>query len=298
MKLLRSIGMKIPALRRIVEQRESLALLNQQLQNEIAGLKQELGYLGSSPPTEHTGLLRLPYNLLHVGDGDPTAIGLEFLRYFRDIGKLKENHSVLDVGCGIGRMAIPLLFYLNEKGSYDGFDIVPEAIEWCQSQITRLNPRFQFHYAPIANSSYKPNGSANASNWRFPYENHSFDFALLTSVFTHMWQADIENYLSEIHRVLKTGGTAFITFFLLNSESDRLIVQGKSIFDFRHGDDVCKFNSERDPLGCVAYAESLVRQLLAMYGLSVMEPIRYGTWSGRGDGLSFQDIIVVEKSSR
>ena len=38
--------------------------------------------------------------------------------------QLSPDHRVLDIGCGTGRMAIPLTSFLSKKGSYEGFDIV------------------------------------------------------------------------------------------------------------------------------------------------------------------------------
>src|SRR5262245_55753272 len=83
--------------------------------------------------TPDTALGRLdpqapPRRLRFVGDGDFAAIGREFAGYLRTYAGLSPDHRVLDVGCGIGRIAVPLLDYLSERGSYDGFDIVPRAI--------------------------------------------------------------------------------------------------------------------------------------------------------------------------
>ena len=44
----------------------------------------------------------------------------------RDAG-LPRDGAVLDVGCGLGRMALPLLDYLGAAGRYEGFD-VPSAM--------------------------------------------------------------------------------------------------------------------------------------------------------------------------
>src|SRR5471032_1693123 len=70
-----------------------------------------------------------------VGGGDFTAVGQEFFRHFTDIGGLKPEHRVLDVGCGCGRMAVPLIPFLTGTGEYHGFDIVPAAIKWSQKHI-------------------------------------------------------------------------------------------------------------------------------------------------------------------
>src|ERR1700722_15210211 len=66
-----------------------------------------------------------------VGLGGPAvfkATGNEFLGYLVDLCGLQPGDAVLDVGCGSGRMALPLTGYLNREGRYAGFDVAPEAI--------------------------------------------------------------------------------------------------------------------------------------------------------------------------
>ncbi len=57
-------------------------------------------------------------------------VGRRYLSAFVDLGGLQPDHAVLEPGCGTGRMAEPLTGYLGEAGSYDGFDVVAEAVEW------------------------------------------------------------------------------------------------------------------------------------------------------------------------
>ena len=63
-----------------------------------------------------------------TGQGDFKETGNLFFQYFIELGELKPSERVLDVGCGIGRMAIPLTKYLDERGRYEGFDIVAHGI--------------------------------------------------------------------------------------------------------------------------------------------------------------------------
>ena len=66
-----------------------------------------------------------PPDSIFVGDGDYRAIGAEFLGHFVRLGRLQPHERVFDIGCGIGRMAVPLTQYLDpERGSYDGVDPV------------------------------------------------------------------------------------------------------------------------------------------------------------------------------
>ena len=55
---------------------------------------------------------------------------------------LRPEHRVLDIGSGIGNLAISLAGYLH--GGYDGVEIHPEAVAWCQRTITPRHPGFGF----------------------------------------------------------------------------------------------------------------------------------------------------------
>ena len=53
-----------------------------------------------------------PAELTFCGDGDYRAIGAEFLGHFVRLADLRPHERVLDIGCGIGRMAVPLTQFL------------------------------------------------------------------------------------------------------------------------------------------------------------------------------------------
>jgi 2-polyprenyl-3-methyl-5-hydroxy-6-metoxy-1,4-benzoquinol methylase len=90
-----------------------------------------------------------------VGGGDFEQIGANWLHRLITCGGLLPEDSVPDVGCGVGRLAIPLTSYLT-SGSYEGFDVVPTAIDWCQRHITSRFPRFSFHCADVYSRFYNP----------------------------------------------------------------------------------------------------------------------------------------------
>jgi len=229
------------------------------------------------------------------GQDDFLQVGNEFLGYFKNQGGIRPDHHVLEVGCGVGRMAIPLTTYISKTGTYDGFDIVPEGIKWCSERITTRHPNFRFKHADIRNKMYNPNGRLTPATFQFPYSDETFDFIFLTSVFTHMLERDMNHYFSEICRVLKQDGRCFITWFLLNNESKHLIESGHSTLQFSYPIERGLTTDPRVPESAIAYEESDVLEIYKRNGISLIRPIFYGSWCGRKEYLSYQDICVGHK---
>ena len=229
-----------------------------------------------------------PRRLDFTGHSDFVATGDEFLRHFVELGGLRPSDAVLDVGCGIGRMARPLAGFLDASGSYDGFDVNREGIGWCRRHYAR-RPNFRFRVADLYNRRYNPHGAHSAADYRFPYDDATFDFAIATSVLTHLLESEADHYLAEIKRVLKPGGRALVTFFLLNDESRRLIGEGRTSLAFLDPDDHVAVLDADLPEEAVAYDEGWVRDRLAV------ADVRYGSWCGREEPASFQDLVLAAR---
>jgi SAM-dependent methyltransferase len=202
---------------------------------------------------------------------------------------------VLEVGSGVGRKALPLTRYLSREGSYDGLDIVPEGVAWCNQHIASRNPNFHFQVADIYNTRYNRDGELRAENYVFPFSDEQFDFVFLASVFTHMLPEGMDNYLSEIKRVMKSGSRCLITYFLIDDEALALMESGKSSLEFPYDHGDYRVHVEEDPEGTIAYREEFVRKLYEKHDLSIREPVHHGLWSGRADFLTRQDLIVADR---
>jgi SAM-dependent methyltransferase len=221
----------------------------------------------------------------------------EFAVYLVDLCELRPDDAVLDVGCGSGRTAVPLTDYLDREGRYAGFDVAPKAVAWCMENISESHPNFDFTVVDVQKPSYNPTGKYKPSDFCFPYPDGSFDVVLVDSEFTRMLPVDVTHYMDEIVRVLKPGGRSLITFFLLNEESSALSEEGKGSITFEHEIQGARTADVGNPEAAIAYSEAFVRDVYRERGLEIREPMHYGTWCGRTNGMSGQDVVIAVKAA-
>lgn len=124
---------------------------------------------------------------------------------------------VLDLGCGTGKLVTAVWPFLGDSGHYTGLDIDGLAIDFDR----RWYPadRCSFIHASVFNAHYNPRGM-QLSAYKIPVAESSIDLALAFSLFTHLNQVDSSHYFREMGRVLKPGGVALFTFFLLDERYD------------------------------------------------------------------------------
>lgn len=223
----------------------------------------------------------LPGEELQLGVGPET--GEEYLRIGRvvreallDEAGIGPAGSVLDIGCGSGRMARHFVDYLKPPGRYVGMDIQRSFIDWCNEHISSASGAFKFHHQDIYNGGYNPEGNVRASEYRFPFEDESFDAVILYSVFTHLLPGDADNYMREISRLLKPGGRVYSTWYLLtpDAEVEYLMPSLKE--------------------GQVGYGFPHLAGLLESYGLRV-SGYRLGRGNG-GESEIWQDLLWLRRA--
>ena len=235
-----------------------------------------------------------PRGKIFIGRGDFVTQGEHIKALLTELAGLKPSHSILDIGCGIGRAAVALTSYLDQSGRYEGFDIVKEGIDWCNKKINSRFPNFRFKHIDLRNDLYNLSTDVAAKDFKFPYGNGEFDCAVLTSVFTHMMPEDVDNYLGEIHRVLKTGGKCLATFFILTPGS-KSAMKGKE-FDFKYSFGDYSLIDKHVKEANVAFEKKFLDKMFAKNDLTV-EHTYYGYWSGRqAEGAKdFQDVVILRK---
>lgn len=238
-----------------------------------------------------------PRGLIYTGSSAGAAeyiaqskFQLELLKKYIN---LKPSDDILDIGSGIGRTAYALTEFLDKKSTYEGFDVVKSGVEWCKKKISSRYPNFNFIYVPLHNDLYNTN-NAKASKFSFPYKENTFDKVFLFSVFTHMQPEEIDNYLSEIARVLKPGGQCLATFFTYKDESSKI----KNLkFQFPVQLDGYKLMNDKVKASNVAVSEALLAQIIKKNDLE-FDTLIDGYWQDTANykkGMEFQDIAILSK---
>ena len=135
------------------------------------------------------------------GGGDPhaQAVGGEFevvgtleLSLLKALG-LQPNHTVVDVGCGSGRLASKLAPF--SKAEYVGTDILPALLDHARELCGRDDWRFE-----------------ETTGQSIPVRDEWADFVCFFSVLTHISHEESWHYILESKRVMKPGGTLVCSF--------------------------------------------------------------------------------------
>lgn len=123
---------------------------------------------------------------------------------------LEKSSRLLDWGCGAGRLAIGIAERFERIGLYHGVDVQERLISWADRHLGN-HAGFEFTHVDISNARYNPSGESVQS---IPGQDANYDVFYAYSVFSHLNAEDCRRYMSEVARLLKPGGAAFITAFV------------------------------------------------------------------------------------
>ena len=236
-----------------------------------------------------------------VGGGDPELVAQEVIRVIEKYTNLASSESILDVGCGCGRIAAALTQYVDQKSHYIGIDIVPGLIDFARNFITPRYPSFQFVLLNQSNSSYdswrQKEAETGIARLTEAASAQSIDLAISVSLFTHLDFAPALAMLTSIRDALKNDGRLFMTIFVLDASARDGVEAGRTAFSFKHRTPSGKLFAEKndDPTFAVAYDGALLDELISSAGFQLERRVA-GYWSIGGTGETFQDVLVLKKS--
>ena len=207
---------------------------------------------------------------------------------------LRPSSSVLEIGCGVGRLAYELSDFFDDEGRYTGFDISEVAIAWLNEHYAPVLPNFRFDFVDVANPRFNPAGEQLPDDVRFPYPDAGFDLVVAFEVFMHMERSGVGVYLAEIARVLRPFGRAVVTFMAVYDDANPGRHVGRDFVAL--GDGVYTRLPDRSGWS-LGYHDALIRQMVEDAGLRVDDTIE-GSWhhplEPAGPGLQHGcDVYVV-----
>ena len=196
-----------------------------------------------------------------VGPTDPALFdnptgGLVF-----DVGLPAEQfRSVLDFGCGCGRIGRQFIQQSPRPQRYEGLDLHAGMIRWASENLAPCAPGFRFTHHDVFYPAFNP-GDGKPRHQRLPFGDAEFSFIVAISVFTHLTQDQTEAYLAEMARVMEPGGVLLCTWFLFE----------KRDFSMMQDDQNTLFINEHDVRNAVIYDRDWVRGAAAAVGLTLRE---------------------------
>ncbi len=227
------------------------------------------------------------------GGGRFARFGALIASYLQRYAGVTPSSRVLEIGCGCGRVAqglVPLL----EDGHYTGLDVERVALDAARSNRRLVGKAFRLEHLDVQNPEYNPGGRAPAESFRFPLESGSFDVVFLISVFTHMLDGGVRNYIGEIARLLAPGGRCLVSAFLMDHG-----VLGQGL-EFTYRTEVYWSVQKEMPEKAVGYLLALFDEEFARLGMRRTEEPLWGTWrqgTPPDPKTDFaQDILVYRKT--
>jgi SAM-dependent methyltransferase len=196
---------KVQARMQTIEERSEIRY------QQLADVVQQMG--GLIPPPRHLQERVVgTFSPRFISSGETIVSNLRSMleRADRDLSSFT---SILDFGCGCGRVTRTLHYHIGPGQRLAGTDIDPEAIEWCRA-----------NYGRIATFDCNPHMPPTR------YDAGTFDLVYTGSVFTHLPEDMQWAWLKELQRITMPGAYLALTFHGVHYY-DRLEGETKAEFE-------------------------------------------------------------------
>ena len=127
-----------------------------------------------------------------VSDRDFASHGADFFIALSEASPkpLSEYRSILDFGCGCGRLS---RFFKGHSGRVCGCDIDHRHVDWIGQSLNFVDAKLSSVHPPI------------------PYRDDEFEAVISISIFTHLNERSQDEFLAELTRVTAPDGYLFLT---------------------------------------------------------------------------------------
>jgi SAM-dependent methyltransferase len=216
--------------------------------------------------------------------------------FFKEIAsrlRISRDAAVLDLGCGCGRMAIPFIDFLRQ-GRFYGCDVWDEGIRWCNENLTSAG-NAEFFVQPAPNNYYFADfDGSKKNNFRLDWlADGALDASYAISVFTHLIQEDVADYLGEIARGTKVGGLGYFTFFIADKYFWSYREKTGNHLAIRESEDGCHYAySGQDFFG--AYSMDALKKMFDVAGWDIVS-FELGSWAHKPGSRNYQDTFILER---
>jgi len=184
-------------------------------------------------------------------------LGTDFWLPWLSSRYLNGASDIVEIGCGCGRIA----HHLRGEwftGSYIGIDIDQEMLDWDSKHFPP--DKFTFMKSPHTSATYSATKTDQPSGiFAFP-DNWKKDFVFSTSLYTHLLEPELRNYTSESYKVLRDGGTMYMSVFCLDS------VELGNRWTFKNRIGEAYVENVRYPEAAVAYTREFLEKLCCEIG--------------------------------
>ena len=250
-------------------------------------------YAAPFPPVE---LMQITSGLTEVSDFASHGADFWIALSNASPNPLTEYDSILDFGCGCGRLT---RMFKGYRGYLAGCDIDHRLVTWCSKELK---------YMEVKLSSVKP---------PIPFNDNKFGAIISVSIFTHLTERSQDQFLKELNRVCKPGGQLFLTIHgkraleravsepfikeMLCVDEDLFQAVIKNFTDGQHG-----FILQQGHLTTTGANKLSEKQIISEpydYGIAfIPETYLYNHWTQWFDIIDyhvgaihdFQDIVVLE----
>jgi SAM-dependent methyltransferase len=194
----------------------------------------------------------------------------------------KLNSNIVEIGCGYGRKAVTLRDFSVQgrrfEGQYVGIDIDQELLDFASSHFPK--DQFRFLKSPHVSKTYQDPALGRSKSESVSRDTQLFqseilsgtqDFVYSTSLFTHLLEPDLVDYLKLSYRVLRPGGTMLMNYFCMDHMNKHHLLGERWTFQHRMG--AAYVESVKYPEAAVAYEKAHIESLCRDIGFEHVESI-------------------------